>query len=807
MVTPKRPSSRICSTISVGERVRPLELGGDGDDLALHEAADGLDDLGPDVLVDRARCRAGQRLPHGDNHTLRYVLTLNLNSEKNVSPWQRASCIAGSSRRRSGSPIIRRVLAGDDRWTYGELDRAANALARHLVDRGVGRRRPRGGDDVEPARVRGDGPCGRASSAPPPVLLNPSWKALEVGTRARPDRAPLRRGRRCRRRACWPSASALTPCSISTTPACRGGARPHQQRAHRPRSPCARPTTPSWSSAPGRPDRPKAVRHTHGSIGLGTAHWVAALGLGHDDRFQVATPPSHILGLLNLLAAAAAGATVRLHRRFDLDEELALDRRTERMTLEMAVAPIALAMANHPDLEAYDLSSLRYIMWGATPVTPSVAERVTARTGRALAARLRGQRGAGDRRQPGRRSGQRGASIRPDCPVGDVALRVVDLDTGAVLAPGRIGEVQVRSASAMAGYLPDEATADAFDDGWYRTGDVGWLEPEGWVHLTDRCKEMIKVSGFQVAPAEIEAVLHGHPAVVDCAVFGVADERAGEVPVAAVQLEPGCRRHRGRAAAPRGRLARHLQASCAMSSSSTPSPGRRRARCCAARCATSGPRRFAAAEARLMDVRLSPEQVALRDSAAQVVDRLGSTRGGATSTTPSGRPSSTPPSTRRAGASCGRPTDDGTPVGLGGRGGHRRRGARPGPGRRRLPRPDPGRGAPPAGRAPPAAEPRDGRPDRRPRQAATAERGTACHPERWPSTRTGAVAALVLVAGRRTATRSARPRSSGRDRRVDLTRPVVAWPSRRRPVTAVGGQSRSLDADDLVDVDAASASP
>ena len=90
----------------------------------------------------------------------------------------------------------------------------------------------------------------------------------------------------------------------------------------------------------------------------------------------------------------------------------------------------------------------------------------------------------------------------------------------------------------MAGYLPDEANADAFADGWYRTGDVGWLEPEGWVHLTDRSKEMIKVNGFQVAPAEVEAVLHGHPAVVDCAVFGVPDERAGEVPVAAVQLDP-----------------------------------------------------------------------------------------------------------------------------------------------------------------------------------------------------------------------------------------------------------------------------
>jgi len=67
---------------------------------------------------------------------------------------------------------------------------------------------------------------------------------------------------------------------------------------------------------------------------------------------------------------------------------------------------------------------------------------------------------------------------------------------------------------------------------------VGYLEPEGWVHLTDRLKEMIKVNGFQVAPAEIEAVLLGHPGVLDCAVFGIADERAGEVPVAAVHLDP-----------------------------------------------------------------------------------------------------------------------------------------------------------------------------------------------------------------------------------------------------------------------------
>ena len=184
------------------------------------------------------------------------------------------------------------------------------------------------------------------------------------------------------------------------------------------------------------------------------------------------------------------------------------------------------------------------------------------------------------------------------------------------------GEVEVQSDSAMAGYLPDEATAAAFDDGWYRTGDVGWLEPEGWVHLTDRCKEMIKVSGFQVAPAEIEAVLHGHAAVVDCAVFGVPDERAGEVPVAAVQLEPGsavtpaksCERLVGDSLATYKRL-HHVVLVDAIPRTPSGKVLRRTLRDEWAPALRRG--------RRLMDVRLSPEQVALRDAAAQVVDRLG----------------------------------------------------------------------------------------------------------------------------------------------------------------------------------------
>jgi acyl-CoA synthetase (AMP-forming)/AMP-acid ligase II len=86
----------------------------------------------------------------------------------------------------------------------------------------------------------------------------------------------------------------------------------------------------------------------------------------------------------------------------------------------------------------------------------------------------------------------------------------------------------------MAGYLPAEANAEAFRDGWYRTGDVGYLDGEGWLRITDRSKEMIKVRAFQVAPAEVEAVLHGHPAVADCAVFGVPDPADGEAVIAAV---------------------------------------------------------------------------------------------------------------------------------------------------------------------------------------------------------------------------------------------------------------------------------
>ncbi|ORW01406.1 class I adenylate-forming enzyme family protein [Mycobacterium kyorinense] len=274
---------------------------------------------------------------------------------------------------------------------------------------------------------------------------------------------------------------------------------------------------------------PKAVRHTHASLCAAVRHWRDALQLTSRDRIQIATPPSHILGLLNILTALETGMWMRLHRRFDVDTMLR-HIESDRITVEMAVAPIALALASHPQLESYDTSSLRFIMWGATPVSRSVAETVTQRTGVGWVPAY------GTTELPviacNPLDGARLDSVGR--PVPGVEVRVVSLQTGEPVGAGEVGEIQARSQSLMAGYLPGTATRDTLCDGWYRTGDVGCLDSGGWLRITDRSKEMIKVRGFQVAPAEIEAVLHGHPAVKDCAVFGVPDGRDGEAIVAAV---------------------------------------------------------------------------------------------------------------------------------------------------------------------------------------------------------------------------------------------------------------------------------
>jgi long-chain acyl-CoA synthetase len=406
------------------------------------------------------------------------------------------------------------ALAFEEReYTLSELDALANRMAATLEDRGV-----RPGDRValmssnRPEFVVALRAIWRLGAAA--VLLSPAWKGTEVEHALALTKPAHAVGDH-------PALADAMP-MLSLDEAITPGHRSFEAPA--PQSDAL------FVFSSGTTGMPKAVRHTHASFAVAVRHWRGALDLSSTDRMQIMTPPSHILGLLNIAMALDTGTWIRLHRRFDIDQMLR-HIESDRITIEMAVAPIALALAAHPDLEKYDLSSLRYVMWCATPVTESVAEVVTRRAG------VNWVTAYGASELPviacNEIAGARLDTVGRAVP--GVDLRVVSLDTGEAVAAGEPGEIQVRSDSVMAGYLPDSATAEAFSDGWYRTGDVGHIDAEGWLRITDRSKEMIKVRGFQVAPAEIEAVLHGHPAVEDCAVFGVPDTNSGEAVVVAVK--------------------------------------------------------------------------------------------------------------------------------------------------------------------------------------------------------------------------------------------------------------------------------
>ncbi len=405
------------------------------------------------------------------------------------------------------------VLAFDEvEYSLAELDALADGMATTLENRGVRR-----GDRValmssnRPEFVVAMRAIWRLGAAA--VLLSPAWRETEVQHALAVTKPSHAVGDH-------PVLAGLMPMLALDDPITPG---------QRPFEPPSADADALFVFSSGTTGMPKAVRHTHRAFAVAVRHWRDALGMTSSDRMQIVTPPSHILGLLNIVMALDTGAWIRLHRRFDIDQMLH-HIEADRITIEMAVAPIALALAAHPKLDSYDLSSLRYVMWCATPVTQSVAEAVTARAG------VNWVTAYGTSELPVLTCNSlEGAKLDTvGRPVPGVELRIVSLEDGKTVGPGEVGEIAARSDSVMAGYLPDEATAQAFSDGWYRTGDVGYLDSDGWLRITDRAKEMIKVRGFQVAPAEIEAVLHGHPAVDDCAVFGVDDAVNGEAVVAAV---------------------------------------------------------------------------------------------------------------------------------------------------------------------------------------------------------------------------------------------------------------------------------
>ena len=280
---------------------------------------------------------------------------------------------------------------------------------------------------------------------------------------------------------------------------------------------------------------PKGVMLTHRNVVANLCQVREVQAVTAEDTVIGVLPFFHIYGMTVIMnQALRVGATVVTMPRFDLDEFLTLMER-HRVTKAHLVPPIVLALARHAAVEGRDLSSLRWINSGAAPLSAELADACAARLGCAVV------QGYGltetspvTHAVPVEREDNRPGSIGPAIP--DTECKVVDLDDGTELGPGEDGEVWIRGPQVMRGYLGnEEATAGTLDeDGWLHTGDIGHADDDGWFYLVDRLKELIKYKGFQVAPAELEAVLLEHPAIADAAVVASPDEEAGEVPKAFV---------------------------------------------------------------------------------------------------------------------------------------------------------------------------------------------------------------------------------------------------------------------------------
>jgi len=299
---------------------------------------------------------------------------------------------------------------------------------------------------------------------------------------------------------------------------------------------------------------PKGVMLTHRNLVANVAQCRPLINLGEDERIIAVLPFFHIYGLTVLMNQGLAwgGAVVTLPR-FDLEDFLRAIQ-DHKITRAFVAPPILLAMAKHPLVDQFDLSSLSSIMSGAAPLDEQLAFSAEQRLRKGNEDGVTVAQGYGmtelspvSHTTPDH--GCEPAGVTTPVPKGSVGYalpntecRLVDPATGEDAAPGQSGELWVRGPQVMKGYLNNaEATAATIDeDGWLHTGDVAVVDDEGRYTVVDRVKELIKYKGYQVAPAELEGVLIGHPEIVDAAVIGVPDKESGEeLPKAFCVRAPG----------------------------------------------------------------------------------------------------------------------------------------------------------------------------------------------------------------------------------------------------------------------------
>ncbi|MFJ4270273.1 4-coumarate--CoA ligase family protein [Streptomyces coelicoflavus] len=287
---------------------------------------------------------------------------------------------------------------------------------------------------------------------------------------------------------------------------------------------------------------PKGVMLTHRQIATNLAQLEPLMPAAPGDRVLAVLPFFHIYGLTALMnAPLRLGATVVVLPRFDLEQFLAAIQ-NHRITSLYVAPPIVLALAKHPLVADYDLSSLKYIVSAAAPLDARLAAACSRRLGLPPVGQAYGM----TELSPGTHVVPLDAMA--DAPPGTVGkliagteMRIVSLtDPGKDLPADESGEILIRGPQIMKGYLgrPDATAALIDEEGWLHTGDVGHVDTDGWLFVVDRVKELIKYKGFQVAPAELEALLLTHPGIADAAVIGEYNDDGNEVPHAFVVRQP-----------------------------------------------------------------------------------------------------------------------------------------------------------------------------------------------------------------------------------------------------------------------------
>ncbi len=298
----------------------------------------------------------------------------------------------------------------------------------------------------------------------------------------------------------------------------------------------------------GTTGRPKGVMLTHRNLYLHALDSLIAIRATERDVQLHTIPLFHVNGWGTPQSLTAVGGTHVMLRKFDPGEALRLVEQ-ERVTRFFAVPTMLNMILNHPDVGARDLSSLEVVITGGGPTPPDMVRRgeeilhCDVVGGYGLSETSPIVTYASDKTElagsPEQERWRRRAST--GLPIVGVDMVLLDGEGNKVPFDGvSVGEIAVRSNLVMKGYWNDEAaTGSVMTDGWFRTGDMAVIDPDGYVLVVDRRKDIIVSGGENISSVEIESILYEHPAVLETAVIGIPDDRWGEVPAAIVTLQPG----------------------------------------------------------------------------------------------------------------------------------------------------------------------------------------------------------------------------------------------------------------------------